>query len=439
MGMARSLPILLPDIPGQRWSCHSCGNCCRTLVGHLTNEERQRLDDQNWLSELGLAPYVSLGRGWALNKHADGACVFLDDKSQCRIHARFGESAKPLACRIFPFTVRPTSAGWQASFRFDCPSATASKGVALTENRRWLRDVVDALPPEFSAGQRGVSGDARPGGSVDSRVALGARLRATPEECEAFSGALQRWFARTDLSIDGRIRGAAHLLCTLHGATLAKTRGSRFVELLDLLVGALPAEIAADAPPPTARQRGMLRQLAFVHAEHATLAEARSGFFGRAAKRWSQLLTARRLRMGRGDVPPLTGFGGSARFEDVAGVTPDPADAQPVADLIFRVITARISSRSIFGDGYYGWSMLLGAGGLCAALAAIGWLSRYRAATRGVAAFGFDDVAFATGVVDRAATRLPALGTFAERARITYLSQQDGLRRLAQAYGFDAD
>jgi len=439
MGSSRALPILLPNIPNQRWSCHSCGNCCRTLVGHLTADERTRIDQQNWTSELGVAPYVPLGRGWALNKHPDGACVFLDEKNQCRIHARFGEAAKPLACRIFPFTVRPTSQGWQAAFRFDCPSAAASKGVPLAENRRWLTEVVDALPPEFASPRSTSIRTATAGtASSDESAAFGPRLRATSEEAEMFSRALLRWFRTSELSIDRRVAGAAHLAATLHGATLSKTRGSRFAELLDLLIGALETESAADAPPSTARQRGMLRQIAFVHAEHATLAEARSGFLGRTRKRWAQLRTARRLRIGRGEVPVVAGFDGTARYEDVERVMPDSAASTDVADLLVRYVSARIESRSIFGEGYYGWPMFLGLGALCAAIAAAGWLSRFRAACRGATAFGFDEVAAAIGVVDRAATRLPALGTFAERARMTYLFQGEGLRRLVRDHGFGA-
>ncbi len=430
MGSSRALPILLPNIPNQRWSCHSCGNCCRTLVGHLTVDERSRIDEQNWTSELGVAPYVSLGRGWALNKHADGACVFLDEKNQCRIHARFGEAAKPLACRIFPFSVRATPQGWQAAFRFDCPSATASDGVPLAENRRWLTEVVNALPPEFaspgSASRRSSAGE--------DAVAFGPRERATSDEAEMFSRALLRWFRAREVSIDRRVVGAAHLAATLHGATLTKTRGPRFAELLELLIGALATESAEDVPRSTARQRGMLRQIAFVHTEHATLAEATSGFLARTRKRWIQLRAARRLRIGRGEVPVLAGFEGTARYEDVERVAPDGADSSAVVDLLVRYATARIESRSIFGEGYYGWPMFLGLGALCAAIASVGWLSRFRAACRGSSTFGFEDVAAAIGVVDRAATRLPALGTFAERARITYLFQGDGLRRLVCDY-----
>ena len=67
---------------------------------------RARIDEEGWSDKLGVASYVRLGRGWALNKRADGACVFLDDDNRCRIHTAFGEAAKPAACRLFPFSLR---------------------------------------------------------------------------------------------------------------------------------------------------------------------------------------------------------------------------------------------------------------------------------------------------------------------------------------------
>jgi hypothetical protein len=71
-----------------------------------------------------------------------------------------------------------------------------------------------------------------------------------------------------------------------------------------------------------------------------------------------------------------------------------------------------------------------GLGALCASIAAIGWVARYRAAAGGRSRVVFDDVARAVGIVDRAATRVPILGRVSERARISYLMDNDGLARL---------
>jgi len=67
-------------------------------------------------------------------------------------------------------------------------------------------------------------------------------------------------------------------------------------------------------------------------------------------------------------------------------------------------------------------------------VAAAGWLARYIAAADGKPSVSWKDSAAAVGVVDRAATRLPVLGTFSERARVSYLLRDDGVPRLLYAY-----
>lgn len=414
MSASQPLPVLVPNVPEQRWSCHSCGLCCRTLVGHLFDDERARLDEQGWANRLGVAPYVRVGRGHALNKRADGACVFLNDDNGCRIHAELGEEAKPLACRIFPFSVRRTDDAWQATLRFDCPSVVESKGAPISQHRPMLRELT-----------------ARMGGSPSAkgRVDLERGVPADKHELDAITTCFVRWFKRDKLPMTQRVFGAARLATTLEAATLKQVRGERLVELLDLLVDALPAEAAGAPSPATPRARGLLRQLAFAHAEHVTLHELRSGFV-RLGRRWQQFRSAGRFRAGRGSVPTLPGFVGEARFESVESVCADPGDPARVEDLLLRYLIARLEGRSVFGAGYYGWSVVNGLAALLLSVAAAGWIARYIATIEERCVLCFNDVGLAIGMVDRAATRLPALGAVAERARIAYVIRDDGLARL---------
>lgn len=431
MGTSRSLPVILPVVDGQRWSCHSCGLCCRTLVGHLTDEERRRLDEQGWAEQLRVAPYVKVGRGWALNKQPDGACVFLDDQNHCKIHAKFGEADKPLACRIFPFSVRPVRGAWQASLRFDCPSVTASKGQALGGHRSWLSELVRRLDHRLDPNptrQRGAD-------VTDDDVADFQRgVHATAEELRTLTGRLCRWLSNSERPMTDRLFGAARLTTTLYGANLRKVRGPRFTELLDLLLDALPRECATRPESPTARQRAMLRQYAFAHAEHVSLREMRSGLGGRWAKRWQQLNSAKRFLRGKGVVPNLPGFDTQVTFESVEAVGYAVERGEEMADLVRRYLTARIEGRSVFGGGFYGWSVFAGLGALWISTAAAGWLARYHAAVERRTSISFENFASALGIVDRAATRLPALGTMTEKARVSYLMDDDGLARLVTAY-----
>jgi Fe-S-cluster containining protein len=389
-------------------------------VGHLFEEERERIDRQAWEQELGVAPYVRVGRGWALNKTPDGACVFLDEDNRCMIHAKHGEDTKPLACRIFPFSVRPVTGGWQASLRFDCPSVTSSQGRPIVHYRPWLAGLAERL--EHATSPDHDLADLRRG------------LTATIEELDMVVNRFVRWLKRDDLPVVNRLIGGARITTMLTGATLEKVRGQRFGELLDLLFKALPAECQERPAAVRAKQRGMLRQLAFAHAEHVSLAEMRAGMFGKLGKRWRQLRMARRFLRGSGHVPPLPGFEGPATFEAVASVNPADDDAHEVDDLLCRYLFARLQGRSVFGKGYYDWAVFSGLAALWLSVAAAGWLGRYAAATAGGNTLSFDDLAHAFGVVDRAATRLPSLGTMAERTRVAYLLRNDGVARLVSEY-----
>src|SRR5438270_5131896 len=70
----RHLPVL------QKWDCQVCGNCCHQYQVAVTEEERQRIQAQDW-SELGKTPlFKRLGwfsRRFRLNHREGGACVFL--------------------------------------------------------------------------------------------------------------------------------------------------------------------------------------------------------------------------------------------------------------------------------------------------------------------------------------------------------------------------
>jgi hypothetical protein len=263
---------------------------------------------------------------------------------------------------------------------------------------------------------------------------LARRLVATSEEIHAVLDRLADWLDDDAFDAATRWIGAARVTATLAGASFAKVRAARLAELLDLLFGALPSEMKQAPEAPQTRQRGMLRQLAFAHAEHVTLFEMRSGPVYRVRRRFHQLRSARRFLEGVGPVPPLPGYEGEASFEEVEAITIDPDDMPRLEELLDRYVRVRIAGRTVFGQGYYGWPLFHGLTALWLGVATAGWLARYAAALRGVGAVSFADAGFALATVDRAATRLPALGAMAERARVSYLLRDDGPARLIRAY-----
>lgn len=418
------MPVLMPSLPNQGWSCHSCTRCCRTLVGHLTPAERARIDEQNWREELQVPPYVKLGKSWALNKHPDGACVFLGDDGLCLIHARYGEAAKPLACRIYPFSVRPVPHGWRASLRFCCPSVQRSQGRPIADYRMWLTELVRELP--HRAPTKEDAADWVP------------RVPATVEELDKLTGQFGRWCKKRDYPLGHRLIGGARLSEALEETPFKKLRGHELDKVIEFLLKALPAEAQLRAEPARARLRGMLRQLAFAHAEHVSHREMRS-IFRRLNKRRQQLRAAGSFRRGVGRAPILPGYENAPEFEAVEAVLPAGDAVEAAEEMGARYLLARLEGRTVWGAGYYGWPVLAGLSALWLSAAAAGWLARYHAASEGRGVLTFDDVATGLGMVDRAATRLPSLGTVAERMRIQYLTRDDGGAQLLATYALTAE
>ena len=66
-----------------------------------------------------------------LARRDDGACVFLGDENQCRIHEHFGGDAKPLMCRLFPFGFFPVGDRIAVDVSFACRSVSGGTGRAL--------------------------------------------------------------------------------------------------------------------------------------------------------------------------------------------------------------------------------------------------------------------------------------------------------------------
>ncbi|NQV29146.1 MAG: YkgJ family cysteine cluster protein, partial [Rhodopirellula sp.] len=147
-------PLQLPTI--QNWSCHNCSGCCRQHLIEITEEEWQRILDQNWTTKDGVpdGPVVVthgsalFKKNWRLAHGSDGGCVFLNDDGLCRIHAKFGEAAKPLACRIYPYALHPAGKKVTVSLRFSCPSVVANLGKPVSESRDDLKTIERLIVPE---------------------------------------------------------------------------------------------------------------------------------------------------------------------------------------------------------------------------------------------------------------------------------------------------
>ncbi len=418
--MAVSLPILALDLPGQNYSCHACGNCCRDFTVQLRDEDIERLERQQWKAELGFEPWVEFRGSRFLRQRPDGACIFLQDDGLCRIHARHGLQEKPVACRSFPLSVMPTADGPQQGLNFACGSVQLNKGAAMATHLADLRRIAQDAPETV--------GEAR-------GVALLPGRDASPLELRALAGVLDQWMGREQSSIATRIDGLAWIAQSLRHAKLASVKDERFLELITTIVATLEGELEADpVGVATERQERMLRQAIFMRTEDPRLDRMKADGFLRTA--WRQWRRQRAFLKGWGTVPDLRGFASGVRFQE-AEFIPNPLhDAaeghdESIDDLVTRWVRARLRGARTWGAGYYGFSAVEGLSALCVDVASAAYLARVHAAGRDPAANRviLADMAAAVARMDRTAGRAPWLATAGERLRLSFLSLDDGLRR----------
>ena len=65
-----------------------------------------------------------------------------------RLNALGKESAKPLACRLYPLVIHPAGKTVMVGVRFSCPSAAANSGKPLTEQAAEIARLAPLVLPE---------------------------------------------------------------------------------------------------------------------------------------------------------------------------------------------------------------------------------------------------------------------------------------------------
>jgi lysine-N-methylase len=148
----RNVELVFP--PEVRFTCSRCGDCCRGWHVMLGPGEAERLASLDWG---GIAPDLrdaspgapvpgepQSGR-MALARKADGACVYLGSGNQCRIHESFGEAAKPLLCRLYPFGFFEVGERVAVDVSFACRAVSRDQGESLSQRvPEWSRLLQDA-------------------------------------------------------------------------------------------------------------------------------------------------------------------------------------------------------------------------------------------------------------------------------------------------------
>ena len=414
----------LPTI--QNWSCHNCGGCCRQHLIEVTPVEKQRILDQQWTdadgSPVGERSFVKIGRQrFRLAHRSDGACVFLNEQGLCRIHAKFGEDAKPLPCRIYPYAFHPGGDGkLTLGLRFSCPSVVANKGTPIVEQRRELVELSKQVVPE------GAETVAPPRASGTEQLDWSDTMRLV--------GALRRVVTRDapGHSLATRLVHALFLTKMIGQASFEKVRGPRIDELTELLMQAAPLETTSHAdqlPEPVKLARAQFRLIVAQYARHDTLSEQSSGLMYRL----SMVFAGARFTRGRGETPVLRDTYKPVPFASLDA--PGSGLSDEAEQTLTRYFDVKLSSLHFAGPAFYNNTLVDGFGHLAMVYPVTLYVARWIALSNDRPAVTTPDVQQALSIVDHPHGYSPAMGLGNFRRRVKWLVDNDHLSHLIGWYG----
>ena len=351
----------------ERYTCTGCGDCCHGWNVPLLPGEAARFVAQ----AEALVPADRL-RGAVLRARANGVgvdslvgaggtCVALADDARCRVHAEHGAEAKPLACRLFPFTFVTTPEDVRVSLSFACPAVVDGEGPPLGEQRA-----------EIARTYQAIAGSPYRLAVADS-VALTESCRLPWSDAARLLDA-----AVTALERDGRL---VERLCRA-GAVVALTvaridEGAPFAEALAAARAggdALAAEALAAPPRSDRLSRALLRTL---------VQSTAPGGSATGSRLWGALAS-----LGNGGRIRLVG--GEVTQAEVERVAPGlGADGEA---LLLRWIGSELRGLTFFGGAAFELSIAGGFDLLTLTCAAVAQVARAYAARASRVAVSRDDV-----------------------------------------------
>jgi lysine-N-methylase len=414
--------VQLPLI--QNWSCHSCGGCCRKHLIEITEEDRQKIVEQKWTAADGvdIPPVVwHAGPPWKkryrLTHRADGSCVFLDEKGLCRIHAKFGEPAKPLACQVYPYALHPGGRKLALSLRFSCPSVVANKGRPVSLQVRELKRIADLTVPPTA--------DQIPPPEIAPRV------RVEWSDFHRFVNALDNTLAEPGVDLLTRLLRATFWVRLVGQSKFETVKGNRLDEYLHIVTEAAKTgigELPMVRREPSRAGRLQFRMLAAQYSRIDTFEKKARSFGGRVRL----LRAAVRFARGQGNVPPLHPGFNAVPFSQLetsfGGLSPE-TDA-----MLTRYFRVKIQGLHFCGLAYYRVPFVEGFYSLALIFPVVMWQARWLAASESRDKLATDDIARVISITDHHHGYSPVLGTRSSRRRVRLLTHHDDLERLCCWY-----
>jgi lysine-N-methylase len=414
-------PLQLPTI--QNWSCHNCSGCCRQHLIEITEEERQRILDQKWTAKDGVPEgkvVVPHGNGlfkksWRLAHSSDGGCVFLNDDGLCRIHAKFGEAAKPLACRIYPYALHPAGKKVTVSLRFSCPSVVANLGKPVSENRDELKKIERLVVPE--------NADKVP----PPRISKSEQLD-WPDTLKVVNALHELVTQDEDEGVVERLYRALFVVGLVDQAQFDLIRGARLGDFLEIVSEAAINEEIPEPAQPAGVMQMQFRLLVAHYARKDTVADLDSGLAGR----WRLFRAATKFASGRGTATPLQDCFQEVPFETMEqpfGEFPDEFE-----EILTRYLSVKLQGMHFCGPAYYGIPLVEGFRSLVLVISAMCWIAKWLAASDGRSTWTTEDLSKAMSIADHHHGYSPVFGSGGFRRRFNMLAKTDDLTRVLLWY-----
>jgi hypothetical protein len=349
--------------------------------------EVERLEALDWTRvspELaGVAPSETRSGRAVLARRSDGSCIYVGPANQCRIHESFGESVKPLLCRIYPFGFLAVGGSVAVDVSFACRAVSEDRGEPLSsrlpEWSRLLEDVPAGARSHKFSGKYDVSGDLLwelehhlVSILSDESLSILDRVRSVFE------------FNRLSMTSDPRTDAARTLRSALATGIpkqvrerpvgdedrMDKTGRAVFFHLLFLTLNPTPDEVAAMPAKAKAREAGMRVQAA-------------DGFKMAGAH---PLVDNREQR---------------STFAEIEGVSADSALSGRTAELLARYLRAKILGQRFMKEGDAEIPFVEAVPRLLLQLPIAVWTAKALARERGAASIEDGDVRGALRLVDR--------------------------------------
>ena len=421
------MPALRLELPTiQNWSCHNCSGCCRQHVIEITDEERQRIEKQRWTAADGIPDGQSViqafGGVFAANRYRlshrpDGACVFLNDDGLCRIHAKFGEQAKPLACRVYPYAFHPRGESIAVSLRFRCPSVVRNLSTPVAAQSEALKRIARQVVPDSAS-------------KLPPPPIRGRQQLDWPDFLK-FIAALDETIARMDVPLVVRLQRSLFWIGLVEQATFEKVRAARLTEFLEIVTQAASEQFETNPPAAAKPVRAAAMQFRMLVAQYArrdTGAEIKAGLRVRLRLlRWGL-----RFARGTGNVPPMQdGFRPVpfSQLEQPFGGLPD--EAEQILTQYFRV---KIQGIHFCGAAWYGVGLIEGFRSLVLMFPVVAWIARWLAAGDGRDRLQTDDIVRAITLADHHHGYSQVFGTIPARRRTALLAGLDAISNLCLWY-----